>query len=434
MTIRGHRFLFFLIAVFSAPTFFNSPATAQVSRPGDTTLRLSRREAMDVALRSNPALLASNERVGQARAGVVSATAFADPTLAIDRALQTQPFDPRTSHASDQAIGATIPLPGRRNLRRSVATADLKVAEFDYTQLRQQVAFETAQAYDALLVAMKHREDLEQAKVLATDFLAKTRARFQAGTVPRLDVLKAEVEVDGADNDLIANTGAIAAARAALNRLLGRNGGAPLEPTDTLEVPASIAEIEQLEKMAEESRPELKSIAAQIEGARAATTLAKQYWLPDLAVSLERNAVQGIQTTYTSAIGFGFPLFFWQHNAGDLAVAQHREAELTATVSDLRSQVSVEVQTAYTNASTALRQAIFIRDHLLPEAREVYRIASATYGLGGSSALELLDAKRTLLDAQDQYAEALGAANDAQAALELAIGNSLPTVKPGEHP
>jgi len=427
--------MFLCAALAAAPNpFFNSNAAAQTPRSGDTTLRLSRRQAVDLALTSNPALLAANARIGQAHAGVVSATAFADPTLAIDRALQTQPFDPRTAHASDQAVGATIPLPGRRNLRRAVATADLKVAEFDYAQLRQQVASETAQGYDALLVAMKHREDLEQAKKLAEEFLAETRARFSAGTVPRLDVLKAEVELDGADNDLIANTGAIAAARAALNRLLGRNGGAPVEATDTLEIPGSIAAIEALEKMAEESRPELRSVAAQIEGARAATHLAKQYWLPDLAVSLERNAANGIQTTYTTAVGFGFPLFFWQHNAGELAAARHREEELNATASDVRSQVSVEVETAYTNASTALRQAIFIRDHLLPEAREVYRIASASYRLGGSSALELLDAKRTLLDAEEQYAEALGAANDAQAALELAVGNPLPTAKPGEHP
>ena len=91
------------------------------------------------------------------------------------------------------------------------------------------------------------------------------------------------------------------------------------------------------------------------------------------------------------------------------------------------------MQNAFANASTALRQAIFIRDRLLPEAREVYRVASASYGLGGSSALDLLDAKRTLLDAERQYADALGAANDAQAALELAIGASLPSMNPGDH-
>jgi len=54
-----------------------------------------------------------------------------------------------------------------------------------------------------------------------------------------------------------------------------------------------------------------------------------------------------------------------------------------------------------------------------------------SYGLGGSSALDLLDAKRTLLAAESQYVDALGAANDAVAALELAIGAPLPK---GERP
>jgi cobalt-zinc-cadmium efflux system outer membrane protein len=72
-----------------------------------------------------------------------------------------------------------------------------------------------------------------------------------------------------------------------------------------------------------------------------------------------------------------------------------------------------------------LRQVGFLREALLPEAEEAYRIASSSYALGGSSALEVLDAKRSLLDAQSQYADALGAANDAIARLELAAGGSL---------
>jgi outer membrane protein TolC len=118
-----------------------------------------------------------------------------------------------------------------------------------------------------------------------------------------------------------------------------------------------------------------------------------------------------------------------------VAAAVHHEEELSANLADIRAQVSLDVQTAYTNSSTALRQAVFIRDHLLPEAREVYRVASVSYGLGGSSALDLLDAKRTLLSAESQYVDALGAANDALAALELAVGAPLPPPPPGEqHP
>jgi cobalt-zinc-cadmium efflux system outer membrane protein len=187
-----------------------------------------------------------------------------------------------------------------------------------------------------------------------------------------------------------------------------------------------LAELEALERLAEASRPELKSLEIQRQGARAATRLAKEYWVPDVNLTLTRNAVDGTPTTFTTGIGLGFPIFLRQHRQGEVAAAIHREEELAANAADTAAQVSLDVRTSYASASTALRQAIFLRDELLPEAREVYRVASVSYGLGGSSALELLDAKRTLLDAEKQYVDALGAANDARAALELAVGAPLP--------
>jgi len=403
---------------------------AAIAQPAVQALRLSRRQAIDEALAKNPGLLASREQVEQARAQVAVARAFPDPTFAADVAGQTHAFNPGSGNASDVGLGLTFPFPGKIRLRGEVATAALKAAEFTLAQLRQQVASQTAQAYDAILVALRHGDDLRQSKELALDFLAKTKARFLAGTVPKVDVVKAQVDVSQADNDLIADERSLLTAQASLNRLLGRAGGAPIETTDSLEVPASIEDLQKLEKLALASRPEIQSLEIQRQGARAATRLAHQYWLPDVNLTLTRNAMDGSPTTYTTGIGFGFPIFLGQHRQGEVAAAIHREEELAANAVDITAQVSLDVRTAYATASTSLRQAIFIRDELLPEAREVYRVASVSYGLGGSSALDLLDAKRTLLDAEKQYVDALGAANDAQAALELAVGAPLPAAPP----
>ncbi len=405
-------------------------ATANTPAP----LRLSRREAIAEALARNPGLLASKEQVEQARAQVVIDTAFPDPTLAADVTGQTKALNPGSGNANDIGFGLTFPFPGKRRLRGDVSRAALGAAELTLAQLRQQVASQAAQAYDAILVALRHRDDLTQGKQLSLDFLAKTQARFLAGTVPKVDVVKAQVDVAQADNDLIANERALTSALASLNRILGRPGGAPVECTDSLEVPASLAELEGLEKLALASRPELKSLEVQRKGAEAATRLARQYWAPDLNVTFSRNAMQGSPTTYTTGIGLGFPIFFRQHLQGEVAAAVHREQELAANVADITAQVGLDVRSSYATASTSLRQAIFLRDQLLPEAREVYRVASVSYGLGGTSALDLLDAKRTLLDAERQYADALGAANDAQAALELAVGAPLPAAPSGAHP
>ncbi len=419
-------------ALVALPTWGQTAGTvvtmpAPLAAPGSPVpLRLSRRQAIAEALGRNPGLLASKEQVEQARAQGVIDTAFPDPTFAADVAGQRNAFDPGSGNASDVGFGVTLPFPGKRRLKGEVAKAAVSAAEFTLAQLRQSVASQAAQAYDAILVALRHGDDLRQGKELSLDFLAKTKARFLAGSVPKVDVVKAQVDVSQADNDLIANERALITALASLNRLLGRSGGAPVEATDSLEVPASIAELEALEKLALGSRPELQSLKIQQQGAKAATRLAHQYWAPDINVTVERNAVQGSPTTFTTGIGLGFPVFLRQHLQGEVAMASHREQELAANVSDITAQISLDVRTSYASASTALRQAIFLRDELLPEAREVYRVASVSYGLGGTSALDLLDAKRTLLDAEKQYADALAAANDAQAALELAVGAPLP--------
>jgi cobalt-zinc-cadmium efflux system outer membrane protein len=124
-------------------------------------------------------------------------------------------------------------------------------------------------------------------------------------------------------------------------------------------------------------------------------------------------------------LSFPFPIFLWQHTSGEIAQAQHRERELAASERDLRAAIGEDVRTSYATATAALRQAIYIRDQLLPAASESFRAASASYAIGGSSAFEVIDARRTLLDAQSQYSDALAAANISRSELERAIGASL---------
>lgn len=387
---------------------------------------VSRAQAVDLALAHNPQLEAARQQVAEARAGAVQATAIADPGIS---ATFDQLPSPLGVNGGTRAVGLdlTVPLPQKQLLRSRVARGDVRVAELGYTTLRQQIAAQAVQGYDALLVAERHARDLEEAHQVALDFVRKTEARYQGGTAARLDVVKATVDASQVQNDLIAAERDIANARAQLNRLMGRALGAGVEATDTLAAPAALADLDALRARAAANRPELQALAAQRAASRAATQLARQYWLPDLSVGFAGTHDPGNPAYYTTSIGFSLPVFFWQHNRGEVAQSVHHEQELAAQTSDLAAQVEQELRTAYAGASTALRQVEFIRDQLLPETAEAYRIASTSYTLGGSSALEVLDAKRALLDAQQQYADALGAANDAVAQLELAAGGALPS-------
>ncbi|MGI8497121.1 MAG: TolC family protein [Gemmatimonadaceae bacterium] len=388
-------------------------------------LRLTRQQAIREALAHNPTIQVAREQIAQAEARVTQGYALPEPAIGVSVLGQSGVLRPHTATETDLTLGVTLPFPQKIRLRGQVARGDLGNIDQLYALQRQLVVLQTNKAYDSLLVSLRHREDLAEGRRLNEDFLLKTRARFNAGTAAKLDVIKAQVAVAQSENDLIANERGIANARAGLNRLLGRLLGAYLEAADSLGIPDAPPDFDRLERLAMVNRPELLGLAAQRSGALAARRLAQQFFLPDVSVSVSRNNVYGNEAVYSTGVGIGLPLFPWQHQRGEVAEARHRDLELAAQYRDLSAQVGEDLRNAYATATTSLRQAIYIRDQLLPAAREQYRVASVSYGLGGSSALEVIDAQRTLLDAQTQYAAALAAANDAMADLERATGASV---------
>jgi cobalt-zinc-cadmium efflux system outer membrane protein len=391
--------------------------------------RLSRREAIALALAHNPQLEIARAQIGEARARKVEAVSIPDPAVTASLDQQRGFFRSGSAGQKNVGVGLDVPFPNKLRLQGKIAQSDVQSAEFTYQLQRQLVAAQTAEAYDSLLVALKHRADLTEAETLARDFLRKTEARFNAGTAAKLDVIKATVDVAQASTQLLANTLDVQNAGSALDRLLGRPIDVAIVPTDSLVVPDSLPSLDRLVAVGLTARPELASIAAQREGARAATALAKQFWLPDLTLSVSRDYNQPNPALFSTGLAFPLPIFFWQHTRGQIAETSFRERELAASERDLRAAVTQDLRNSYANARIALQQAVFIRDQLLPSARAAYRAASASYTLGGSSALEVLDARRTLLDAERQYADALAAANISRHELERAVSVPLDTIQ-----
>ena len=401
------------------------PSGPQQPRLPDTLL-LTRAAAIQFALDRNPQLDVAREQIAEFRAARVQASAVPDP--AVTASLDQQPGLFRSSGSGQKNIGATfqLPFPDKLRLRGNVAGADVANALANYAAVRQQIAALTAEQYDSLLVSLRHHADLTEAQSLANEFLRRTQARFDAGTAPRLDVIKAQVDVASATNDLISNERTIANASSALNRFMGRALGAAIVATDSLSVPPPLPPLDALDAAALNMRPELAGLAAERKGASSATALARQFWLPDLTLGVTRD-VSGKSGpgVFSTGLAFPLPLLFWQHTRGEVSQSQHRERELAASYRDLEAQIGQDVRNAYAAASTALRQAIYIRDELLPSAREAYRSTAASYAIGGSSAFEVIGARRTLLSAESNYADALASANTSRSDLERAVGAPL---------
>jgi cobalt-zinc-cadmium efflux system outer membrane protein len=396
------------------------------------SLCLTRRQAIAQALARNPQLEVAAEQVAQARARKVQATAIPDPQF--EAAFVQSPGLFGTGGGTERSLTATVTIPfvDKFRLQGRVGTADVRSAGFAATLTRQLITAQTTQTYDSLLASVRRQRDLREARALAQDFVRRAQARFDAGTTPKLDLVRAQTELARAENDLIANDRDVANARAALNRLIGRPLGALIAAADSLEVPPGPPDLDRLLATALASRPELADLKSQQEGARAATGLAREAWLPDFTIGVTRDYADPGPGLLFTGVSLPIPLLYWQHAHGEIGEARHRELELAASYRDLEGQVGQDLRASHAAATAALRQAVYIRDQLLPLARQAYHIASVSYGLGGSSALELLDARRNLLDAEGQYTDALAAANDTRAELERAAATSLDSLETGE--
>jgi cobalt-zinc-cadmium efflux system outer membrane protein len=440
--MRTTRWAFVLMAGMAFPLGTTSAQQRPAQRPavdsrasdmrvGDT-LVISRRQAIALAMRANPQMDVAREQTLQARAQRIEGISIADPVLtgSLDsltglRHLGAAPQRPI-------ALSAGLPFPDKLRLRNSVGVANIQAFESAQLLVQQQLAAQAGRAYDSVLVVRLHQRDLLQSRELAAEFLKRTEARFNAGSVPRLDVIKAQVDLAQADNDLIGNRRDLANADAALNRVLGRPLGSSIAPSDSLTVPDGLPGLDAVEEIALRVRPELRAVEAQQRGAHSNSALVReQAFLPDVTVGAGRD--EAVPSGFVLTLGFSLPipLMFWQHTHGEFAETYHRERELAASYRDVRAAVAQDVRTSWATADAALRQVVFLRDQLLPAAREAYRISSVSYALGGLSALEVLDARRTLLSAQSQYADALAAANSSRSDLERAAGAPLSTLNTG---
>jgi cobalt-zinc-cadmium efflux system outer membrane protein len=409
-----------------------APGGAAPSRSPADSICLSRPDAVSRAIAANPQLRAAGAVTGQARARKVQGVALPDPVATAEWDNSPAPFG--VGGANGRIFGASITVPffDKFRLNGRIGSAGIHQSEFDSIAVEQAIASQTAQTYDSLLAALRRLVNLRQADSLARDFAAKTRARFDAGTVARLDVINADVAVGQVGVQLISNEREISDARASLNRLLGRPLGAPLATADSLAVPGPLPDLGALEAAADRNRPELASLRSQADGARANTQLNREFWYPDLSIGIAKDFLGDPGPGYlTTGISMPIPLFYWNHSKGQIAEARSREDELRWTLRDAEAAVQQDVRIAYGAAATSLRQVVYLRDQLLPAARQAYRIAAASYGLGGSSALEVNAARTALLDAEGQYTDALAAASSARTDLERAVATSLATFATG---
>ena len=140
-----------------------------------------------------------------------------------------------------------------------------QAARLQYQYTVRQTLFGVAQAYYNVLKQQKLVDVNQQTVDLAKEQLATAKARFDAGAVARIDVLRAVSTLEGARNTLIQSQGALDTARDTLSNILnlgGKTNFTLTEPPDEHEMGTPF---EQVLKSAYECREDYKVSAIAVD-------------------------------------------------------------------------------------------------------------------------------------------------------------------------
>ena len=409
-----------MIALFVAATFVLGAASALPAPETHEVLTLER--CLHIARAQSPLVHASRARHEAATARVNSARAWPYPVVGYDSDLQPRLFHFSQSVESYLGVSQMIEFPGKRGVRADIAAREADVVLADGDLVGLSLTFEVKRSFGGLLLAQEKLAYVRQNLELAREFLRKTEHMLDAGEVARVEVLRARVEESKVANaERVAATG-VRLARARLVFLLARPPGQPFDVEGRLGRAPAPVELDALVRRALEARPEMR----QIELARARERLVEKQarldYLPDVEVGVARHRIQGLPTTWDVTFSFPVPLFFWQRPKGPIAEAQANRRALDREAENLRNAVRLEVEEARTYAVGARSRIRLFEEEILRPAEEVHDMLLFSYQEGGIGGIELIAARRTLVEAQVDYADALFEYDLAVAALERAVG------------
>jgi outer membrane protein TolC len=387
----------------------------------------SLREAIDFGLENNPRLAAALAAIERARGQ--ENVAFSPFLPEIDFLTHEGVTSPALGPASAGATGIIVPTAtathgyaqaelqlqwtlydfGRTGGRYHQAQARERIAELQSTRARQTVGFDVASAYLLALRAGATRRIQEEAIRRAEATLRDTRSRRAAGVLEKDDVLRAQVQLAAAEEDVDLARQSELTAIAQLNNAMGRNASLPLVLVAwKFEPPLNLSLVQCLE-IAATQRAEIGIAREAVAAAQFGRESVEGEFLPKVYTLASVGAVGGSSIVSGAQEGAGLhidlPLYTGGRRHGELRAA---DAEIRQSLADARTildEVTLQVTLAHLAATTARRR--IERDFpAIVEASENLRLVRNRYRNGHATPTDIVDAEVTLTRAQQRLISA----------------------------
>lgn len=378
------------------------------------TSSLTLQEAIEIALRQNPVLLAARSDVDAARANERGAGTLANPEIVVTPSLTG-------AGGSDEELSITQPLEinGQRKIRTSIARAEKDASQAAYRTAQRDVVRSVKQAYWEIAGAQSI-VDLNRANTELADTLYQSAKRqLDVGSAPGAQAIKAQVELSRARQELVRSESDLAQAKASLNTLMGRQAETPFELAEKLAFNPVAVDADKLWTDAGK-RPELAEAESILAARKAEIKAVDARRRPDLAIQARREKLGGEGGL---AVGISMPLLDWGSVKQDRKRAEASADAQSRRVEAVRHSVALDVDSALREVNRSRSLVEEYQEGVLGQAEQLAEMAQKGYKAGANNYLEVLEAQRTLRAVRTEYYTALADYQKALAQLEWASGS-----------
>ena len=275
----------------------------------------------------------------------------------------------------------------------------------------------------------------EQSVHLLESQLKDQQNRFEAGTVPRFNVLQAEVALYNQIPQLITAQNNYRISKLTLAKTLGlyfeprRGENPPLEVVGEMPYAPRTINLADAIEMGKERRPFLKQARANVLNQLQQVRATAGQWLPTITTtgggewvsSPVNSSWHDISKGWLALVQGSLPI--WDSGAIAGQVIQQRAlfSETKITYDDDVRQVELEIQQAYSNLQQN-QELITSQEKNVELADEALRLAKARLDAGAGVQLDVLNAQVQLLTAQSTRLQALFGYNSSLAEFDRATG------------
>jgi outer membrane protein TolC len=418
--------------------FQGSVATGEVSAQA---VDLSLDDAMQRGLKANLGIILSSEQTAAARGQRLSQLQSLLPSVEAsikDAVMQTDlPAEGLRIKGFPTIIGpygyqdfrATLnwSLVDVASLRNYLAARhNFAAAQLAAQDARELVILTVGNAYLLALADETQVASVEAQVATAKISLNQAVANHQAGTAPLLDELRARVDYQSLEQQLIVARNALEKDKLALARTIGL----PLAQKFNLADKAPYAAFDQLDvdatiRQAHANRKDLAAMVERIKAAEDQRKAATADRFPTLQFEGDYGDI-GVNLSHSHGTGdasgtLSFPAFKEFGLRGEAQQAQAQLDTQRAELSDLNAQVDADVRDALLDIASSqklvevARSSVALADEALSEAQQ-------RYANGVSDNLAVSQAQQSVAQANDQYVISLYRHNVAKLSLARALG------------